>query len=321
VKFGATLTALGLMSATSAFAQAWPSAKPITIIVPYAAGTVTDLVGRLIAEDLGKRLNQQVMIENRAGAGATIGTSAFSKAAPDGYTLLVTGPSPIVNAPLLYKTLSYDPSKFTPVTMVMSSPIMVIVNNDVPAKNLKELIAYAKANPGKLNAGETGNGSTHQLLHYVFEKAAKIDLNLVSYKSTPILDLVAGRIDLILDYPGAYRGHVKDGKIRILANLYSSRHKSWPDVPTMAEAGLPEYPDWLGWYAVYGPPGMPADIVARLNKEIAAYLATPEAAEKFAVQDLLPTSSTPEAVTKQTTHETQVIGAIIKENNIQLDNP
>ncbi len=202
---GAAVVALGLASASPALAQAWPTAKPITIIVPYGAGTVTDYVGRLLADFLGKKLNQQVLVENRAGAGATIGAGAFAKAAPDGYTLLVTGPSPIVNAPLLYKTLSYDPSKFVPISMLMELPIMVVVNNDVPAKDLKELIAYAKANPGKLNAGETGNGSTHQLLHLILEKAAKIDLNLVSYKQTPILDLVAGRIDMILDYPGAYQ--------------------------------------------------------------------------------------------------------------------
>src|SRR6478752_2294046 len=158
VKVGATIAALGLMSATSAFAQAWPTAKTITIIVPYAAGTVTDLVGRLLADDLSKRLNQQVIVENRAGAGATIGTSAFSKAAPDGYTLLVTGPSPIVNAPLLYKSLNYDASKFVPISMLMESPIMVVVNGDAPFKDIKELLAYARANPGKINAGETGNG-------------------------------------------------------------------------------------------------------------------------------------------------------------------
>lgn len=318
---GAALAALGLATAGPASAQAWPTARPITIIVPYGAGTVTDYVGRLLADFLSKKLNQQVLVENRAGAGATIGASAFAKAAPDGYTLLVTGPSPIVNAPLLYKTLSYDPSKFTPVTMLMESPIMVVVNNDAPFKDMKELIAYAKANPGKINAGETGNGSTHQLLHLILEKAAKIDLNLVSYKQTPVLDLVAGRIDMILDYPGAYRGHVANGKVRILTNLDSKRAKDWPNVPTIAEAGLPEYPDWLGWYAVYGPAGMPADIVNKLNAAIGEYLKTPEAAQKFAVQQLIPKGSKPEDVTKQTTHETKVIGDIIRENKISLDSP
>lgn len=321
MRVGAAIAALGLASAGPAAAQAWPTAKQITIIVPYGAGTVTDYVGRLIGDFLSKKLNQQVIVENRAGAGATIGANAFSKAAPDGYTLLVTGPSPIVNAPLLYKTLSYDPTKFVPVTMLMESPIMVVVNNDVPAKNMKELIAYAKANPGKLNAGETGNGSTHQLLHLILEKAAGIDLNLVSYKQTPILDLVAGRIDMILDYPGAYRGHVADGKIRILANLDKKRAKDWPNVPTISEAGLPEYPDWLGWYAVYAPEGTPADIVNKLNAAIGEYLKTPEAAEKFAVQQLIPKWSKPEDVTAQTNHETKVIGAIIKENKISLDSP
>lgn len=321
IGFGAALAAFGMAATTSAVAQAWPTAKPITIIVPYGAGTVTDYVGRLVGDFLSKKLNQQVLVENRAGAGATIGTSAFAKSAPDGYTLLVTGPSPIVNAPLLYKSLSYDPTKFTPVTMLMESPIMVVVNNDVPFKDVKEMVAYAKANPGKLNAGETGNGSTHQLLHLILEKAAKIDLNLVSYKQTPILDLVAGRIDMILDYPGAYKGHVADGKIRILANLDNKRAKDWPNVPTISQAGLPEYPDWLGWYAVYGPAGMPADIVNKLNAAIGEYLKTPEAAEKFAVQQLIPKWSKPEDVTAQTTHESKVIGAIIKENNISLDTP
>ncbi len=262
-----------------------------------------------------------MLVENRAGAGATIGTTAFSKAAPDGYTLLVTGPSPIVNAPLLYKSLNYDASKFVPISMLMESPIMVVVNGDAPFKDIKELLAYARANPGKINAGETGNGSTHQLLHLILEKAGKIDLNLVSYKQTPILDLVAGRIEMILDYPGAYRDFVKEGKIRILANLDSKRAKDWPNVPTIAEAGLPEYPDWLGWYARYAPAGTPDDVVNKLNALINEYLKTPEAAEKFAVQQLIPKGSTPEDVTKQTTHETKIVGEVIRENKISLDNP
>lgn len=319
IRFGAALVAVGLFAMGSASAQNWPS-RTITFIVPYPAGTGADFLGRVLGEAVSKKLNQTVIVENRAGAGATIGTNAFAKSAPDGYTFLVTGPSPIVNAPLLYKQLSYDPTKFVPISMVMESPIMVVVNNDVPAKNLKELVDYARANPGKLNFGETGAGSTHQLLDLIFKSAAKTDVNLVSYKTVyPMMDLIAGRIDVMLDYPGMYTAHVREGKLRILANLNTQRHKTYADVPTTTEAGLPEYPGWLGWFAVFAPQGTPPNIIKTMNEAITEYLKTPDAAQKFSTQDFIPWPSTPEEVTKKMQHETSVLSKVIKDNNISLD--
>jgi tripartite-type tricarboxylate transporter receptor subunit TctC len=302
-----------------ALAQSWP-ARNLTFIVPYPAGTGADFIGRVLGDAVGSRLNQKVIVENRAGAGATIGTGAFANAPADGYTFLVTGPSPIVNAPLLYKSLSYDPTKFTPISMVMESPIVVLVSSEVPANNLKELVAYAKANPGKLKFGETGAGSTHQLLNFIFKKAANVDINMISYKTVyPMMDLVAGRIDVMLDYPGQYVPHVRAGKVKILANLHTSRHKTYPDTPTMAEAGLPEYPGWLGWFAVLAPAGTSKEVVDKMNAALSDFLKTKEAADKFAQQDYIATPSTPEAVTAKMRQETEVLARIIKENNISLD--
>jgi tripartite-type tricarboxylate transporter receptor subunit TctC len=317
---GAAVAALAIAAASPAFAQQnWPT-RQMTFIVPYPAGTGADFLGRVLGEYVGKKLGQTVIVENRAGAGATIGTAAFSRSAPDGYTFLVTGPSPIVNAPLLYKQLSYDATKFVPISMVMESPIMVVVHNDVPAKNLKELVEYARANPGKLNFGETGAGSTHQLLDLIFKSAAKTDINLVSYKTVyPMMDLIAGRIDVMLDYPGMYTQHVKEGKLRILANLNTTRHKTYADVPTMAEAGLPEYPGWLGWFAVFAPQGTPPDIIKKMNEAITEYLKTPEATERFSTQNFIPWPSTPEEVTKKMEHESAILSKVIKDNNISLD--
>lgn len=319
IGFGAALAAFALATAGSAMAQAWPTAKSINIIVPYGAGTGVDLVGRLLADGIGQRINQQILVENRPGAGATIGAAAFAKAAPDGYTFMVTGASPVVNAPQLYRQLSYDPTKFTPIGMVMSTPIMIIVSADTKVNNLQELIALAKAKPGTVAAGDIGAGSTHQLLDLILEQVAGIKLNHVSYKGSPMMDLVAGRINVMLDYPGQYAPHVKDGKVRILANLDSKRAKNYPDIPTMAEAGVPGYPDWLGWFAVYAPAGTPADIVTKMNAALNDYLKSPEAAQKFAVVEYIPAPSTPEEVTKKTDHETAVLSKIIKENKIQLD--
>jgi tripartite-type tricarboxylate transporter receptor subunit TctC len=318
IGLGAAFAALAAVSPAVA-QQNWPT-RQMTFIVPYPAGTGADFLGRVLGEAVSKKLGQTVIVENRAGAGATIGTNAFSKAAPDGYTFLVTGPSPIVNAPLLYKQLSYDPTKFVPVSMVMESPIVVVVHNDVPAKNLKELVDYARANPGKLNFGETGAGSTHQLLDLIFKSAAKADVNLVSYKTVyPMMDLIAGRIDVMLDYPGMYTQHVKEGKLRILANLHSKRHDTYADVPTMAEAGLPEYPGWLGWFAVFAPQGTPPDIIKKMNEAITEYLKTPDATQRFAAQNFIPWPSTPEEVTKKMQHETSILSKVIKDNNISLD--
>lgn len=318
MRFSAALAAFALATIGSATAQNWPS-KPITIIVPYGAGTGADLVARLWGDYLGQKTGQQVIVEDRPGAGATIGTAAFSKAAPDGYTLLLTGPSPIVNAPQLYKQLSYDPSKFVPVGMVMSTPIMVIVNNDVKANNVKELIALAKASPGGVAAGDIGAGSTFQLLNLMFEQAAGVKLTHVSYKGSPMMDLVAGRVNVMLDYPGQYAPYVKEGKVRILANLDSKRHEKYPNAPTIGEAGLPAYPDWLGWFAVYAPAGTPADVAARINAVLNDYLKSPEAAQKFATLEYIPWASTPAEVTKKTDHESAVLSKIIKENKISLD--
>lgn len=317
-RFCAAFAILSFLTLTPATAQNWPS-KSLTLIVPYAAGTGTDYVARVVAEGISQRINQQIIVENRPGAGATIGASSFAKAAPDGYTFMLTGASPVVNAPQLYRQLSYDPTKFTPIGMVMSTPIMLIVSADTKANSLQELIAFAKANPGVLSAGDIGAGSTHQLLDLILERAADIKLNHVSYKGSPMLDLVAGRINIMLDYPGQYSGHVKDGKVRILANLHSKRHANYPNVPTMAEGGVPAYPDWLGWFAVYGPSGLPADIVSKMNAAMNDFLKSPEAAQKFAVQEYIPAPSTPEEVTKKVDQETAVLSKIIKENNIALD--
>ncbi len=286
--------ALALLAtvAFTAQAQEWPS-KPVKLIVAYPPGGAVDNVGRLLAEKLSTSLGQPVIIENKAGAGGLIGADAVARSAPDGYTFVLGTVSSHAIAPSVYKKMPYDPvADFAPISLVALTPYFITVNPAVPAKTLAELIAYAKANPDKLNFGSSGNGTTPHLAGELFNTMAGVKINHVPYKgSAPMVtDLLGNQVQVAFD--NTVIPNVKAGKLRALAATGSTRLAAMPDVPTAAEAGLPGY-EAVGWMGVYGPKGTPPAIANKLAAEIAKAMALPDVREKLNAQGFQSATDTP----------------------------
>ena len=276
----AALACLGQL----ALAQSWP-AKPIHFIVPFAPGGQSDIVARTIAEKLAGRLGQPVVVENKAGAATTIGADFVAKSPADGYTILLA-PAPFVITQYAYPKLPYDSRKdFTPVTLLVTNPMVVTVNASVPAKNFAEFVALMKTQPGKLNYGSPGNGSLPHVATEMFKQRAGLDAVHIPYKGggPAVIDLVGGQISFMFASPLEVMQHVKSGKLRVLAATSPARLSYWPEVPTVIESGYPDY-EALAWFGVVAPAATPRDIVARLATEISAILATPEVKERLAAQ-------------------------------------
>jgi tripartite-type tricarboxylate transporter receptor subunit TctC len=264
------------ITAVSATAQSWPN-KPITLVVPFAAGGGTDAFARPLAAQLDKQLNARVLIENRAGAGGTTGAALAAKAAPDGYTFFV-GATHHAIAPSIYPKLSYDiMSDFIPIAMIARPPHVVVVNPaKVQAKTLKELIDTATSQPGKMTYASAGNGTTHHLAGELFKALSKTQISHVAYRGAgPALqDLIGGHVDMAFDGLGSSAAAIAAGQIRALAVAAPKRNSAFPDVPTTAEAGLTGF-EVATWYAIWAPKGTPADIVERMTTEIEKALAEP----------------------------------------------
>ncbi|CAG2149217.1 Bug family tripartite tricarboxylate transporter substrate binding protein [Cupriavidus numazuensis] len=263
--------------APSALADTWPS-KPVTVIVPFPAGGGTDAFARPLTAQLSKQLGKQFVIDNRGGAGGTVGASVAAKAAPDGYTVFIGGAHHAI-APSFYKKLDYDIEKdFIPVTVIAQPPQVVVVNpTRVHANTLQELLDYARKNPGKLNYGSAGNGSSHHLAGELFKLQTKTFITHIPYKGAgPALsDLIAGQVDMMFDGLGSSAQHIRAGRIKALAVASAKRSPAFPNVPTAAEAGVPNY-EVSTWYAMWVPKGTPKDIVDRLYTETEKALNTPE---------------------------------------------
>lgn len=255
--------------ASHAQAQTWPE-KPITFVVPFAAGGGTDAFARPLAAQLDMQLGTRVLIENRAGAGGTVGASQASKAAPDGYTFFV-GAAHHAIAPALYPNLDYNLEKdFIPVALIARPPQVVVVNPDkVTAKTLAEFIAYLKANPDKLNYGSAGAGTTHHLAGELFKIVTKTRIVHVPYRGAgpAMQDLVAGHVPLVFDGLGSSAAQIRDGKLRALAVAAPKRVPAFPDIPTAVEAGVPGY-EVATWYGVFAPKNTPPAVVERMTKEL-----------------------------------------------------
>jgi tripartite-type tricarboxylate transporter receptor subunit TctC len=284
-----------------AFAQSpdasWPS-KPIHMIVPLPAGSAVDLVGRLVAQKLGTRLGQTIVVDDRPGASGIIGTEALVRAAPDGYTLGMATTTTLATAPVLDPNLPYDPIKdVAPVALLGVSPYVLVAHPGVPARNLQELIALAKAKPGSLSYSSVGEASLAHLGGLLLSSMAGIELNHIPYKSSThaVLDLVEGRIDLQLGILPTTLQLIRTGKLRALAVTTEKRLDELPDVPTFEESGLKGFEASL-WFAVIAPKGMSPAIVARLNREIEAIIAEPDVKKAWAVQGIFPQGSTAEAL-------------------------
>jgi len=280
MRFAFALAALGLAAAPAAVAQTYP-AKPITLIVPFAAGSGTDGVARIVAQKLSERLKQQVLVENKAGASAQIGAEYVAKAKPDGYTLFMTTNTSHSANPSLFKTLRYDPIKdFTPIVRTGELPFAVAVNPALPVKSLQELLDYAKANPGKISYA-TPN-STSLVASETIKAMAKVDIVGVQYKSSPqaLTDLIGGQLEMYVVDLGSGLSTIKSGKVRTLAVTPARGSKILPDAPPVAKtlAGF----DLTSWNGILGPAGLPKPIVDRLNAETQAVLAEKEVQDKLA---------------------------------------
>lgn len=303
-----------------AFAQDFPS-KPLTIIVPFASGGTTDILARVVAQGLGTELGQSVVVDNRAGAGGNIGASAVARAPADGYTLLMgTVGTHAINASL-YKKLPFDPIKdFAPLTRVANVPNLLVANPKQPFKNVQELIAYAKANPGKVNFGSSGSGSSIHLSGELFKSMAKVDMQHVPYKgSAPaVTDLLGNQISIMFDNMPSAIQHVRSGKLRPLAVTTAKRSPELPDVPTIAEAGVPGY-EATSWFGLFAPAGTPAAVLARLNKALVKVLSQPEIKKKINEQGAETYSETPEQFAAFIQAESTKWGKVVKESGASLD--
>jgi tripartite-type tricarboxylate transporter receptor subunit TctC len=265
----ARVLAAALLLPVVALAQTWPT-KPVRLISPFAAGGGTDAFARPLAAQLTIQTGQNFFIENRAGAGGTIGADVAAKAAPDGYTFLVGAVHHTI-AVSVYAKLPYDLERdLIPVTMVASVPSVVVVHPKVPVSSVKELIAYAKANPNKLNYGSAGNGTSHHLAGEMFKVLTATDINHVPYKGAgpAMQDLLGGQVDLMFDGMGTSGPQIRGGKLRPLAVTTAARSPAFPEIPTMLEAGVPDYLVTT-WYGIWAPAGTPREIVNRMQMEVA----------------------------------------------------
>ncbi len=263
-------------------AQSWP-AKPVRLVVPFTAGGSTDTVARIMAEKLSPRLGQPVIVENKAGAGGSVGSDFVAKSPADGYTLLVGTSSTMAIAPHLYTKLPYSPLRdLTPVTLLGTADIIVVVNATVPVKTIPELLAYAKANPGKLTFASGGNGSISHLLGEYFKSMAGVDLLHVPYKGDAqmVTDLIGGQVSMAFGTAVAFLPHIRSGKVVPLAVTNPRRSTTQPQWPTVSESGVPGY-EAVQWFGIAAPTGTPKEVVARLSEELRAILALPDVRARF----------------------------------------
>ena len=312
------LPALPIESGPAAAQDVYPS-RPIRFIVPFAAGAgVLDIMARLVGQHLGQSLGQQVLIDNRPGAGGNVGAEVAAKAVPDGYTMLM-GAVALVVSPYLYARLPFDPlTDLAPVTQVNSAPLMLVVHPSLPVNSVAELIAYAKARPGALNYGSGGVGATPFLATELFKSMAGIDVVHVPYKggAPALADLVAGQLSFMIENVPGTLPFVKDGKLRALAITSRQRLALVPELPTMEEAGVPGY-EMIGWNGIFVPKATPPEIVARLNAELVKVLRSTEVGEQLARLGAVPVGDTPEQFGAFVKAESARWGKIIKDLGIK----
>jgi tripartite-type tricarboxylate transporter receptor subunit TctC len=280
----ALLATLGIACAAVADAQSWPN-HPVRMIVPFAPGGATDIIARLVGQKLGERLGQSIVIENKPGAGTTVGNAEVAKARNDGYTLLFA-PTPFVISQVVYPSLPYDPQKdFASVSLLAVSPFILVVNASFPARTTAELVALAKAKPGTISFASAGNGTVPHLAGELFKLRAGVDLQHVPYKGggPAIIDLVSAQVPMMFATPIEVSQHVQSGRLRVLGTTSLQRLASLPDVPTLSESGYPDF-EVLSFFGVLAPAGTPADIVGRLASELAAVMELADVRERFAQQ-------------------------------------
>jgi tripartite-type tricarboxylate transporter receptor subunit TctC len=301
-------------------AQSYPS-KPIRYVVPYPPGGTTDIISRLIAQKLTESFGQPVIVENKAGAGGVVGTDSVAKAIPDGYTILMGSAGPLTINPSLLKNIPYDPIRdFAPITTVAVVPSMLVVNPSVPANSVQDLIALAKARPGRLSFASTGNGGAPHLGGELFKLATNTDILHVPYKgsSPAVNDLLGGQISMMFEQIPAVLPHVKSGKLRALGVGGARRSPALPDTPTISEAGVPGFAVST-WFGVLAPGGTPAPIVSKLNAEIVRILNAPEMREKLTALGAELETSTPEQFAAMIKAEIDKWAQVIRKSGVKAD--
>jgi tripartite-type tricarboxylate transporter receptor subunit TctC len=313
------LAALCAIAAPLAQAQKFPE-RPIRFIVPFPPGGGNDILARVIAPKMAEFLGQPVIVDNRAGAGGNIGADIAAKSAPDGYTILIASNQVTMN-PALYAKLPFDIEKdFEPIALAASVPMVLVVHPSVAARSVRELIALAKANPGKLNHSTPGTGTPQHIAFEVFNHAAGINITHVPYKGTgpAIADLIGGQVQAAFGTMPSIEQHVKAGKLRALAVATPKRSQAMRDVPTVAESGLPGY-DVSLWYSILAPAGTPKEIVGRISSSIAKALALPEVRDKLVAQGFDVSYLNPEQMSELMRRDTARWGKSLPEIGLKLD--
>lgn len=324
--FAASLVGAGALASSlvagvqSAAAQSWP-ARPVTLVVPFPAGASTDVVARFLAEKLRADLGQSFIVDNRPGAGGNLAAGIVTRAAPDGYTLFVSSSGPLATNKLLYKSISFDPTKdFEPIAMIGDVNVIVTVHPSVPVKTLAELIAYGKANPGKLSFGSPGYGLMGHIAGELIQRAGGFTMTHVPYRgSAPLAaDITAGVVNVAVDFLPPYIELAKGGQVRALAVTADARAPQLPDVPTLEESGLPGI-NASSWFALVGPKGLPQPIVESLSKATIAWIKSPEGKEQLEKIGVRPIGGGPDAIRKAQAGEFAKWTEVVKAAAISLD--
>lgn len=314
---------IGLMAASFSInvaSQAWP-AKPIRMVVPFAPGGAVDVTGRVVAQALSARLGQQVIVENRGGAGGMIGVDVVAKSPPDGYTIVMGTAGTMAINQHMYSKMPFDPVKdFVAITPAGQALNALCVHPSLPAKSVKELIALAKAQPNKLNFATGGIGASDHIATELFMSLAGVRMSHVPYKGggPAMIDLLAGNVDLGFSTLATAIGPIKAGRLRALGVTSSKRFELLPDVPTVAEAGVPGY-ESVAWYGLFAPAGTPAEVVRKLNAETVAVLQMQDVRRRLTESGVLPVSSSSEAFAAYVVAESARWGKLIRSNNIKAD--
>ncbi len=314
----ATLVAL-VPGLAQAQAQAWP-AKPVTVVVPFPAGGGTDAFARPLFAQLTRQLGQQVIVDNRGGAGGNVGATIAAKSAPDGYTWFMGAVHHTI-APSIYPKLDYNlQNDFVPVALISSVPQVIVVNPQVPAKTLPELLAYIKANPGKVNYGSAGNGTSHHLAGELFKLQTKTFITHIPYRGAgPALqDLLAGQVEMMFDGLGSSATHIRNGRLRALAVASERRAPGFPDIPTSAEGGVPTY-QVATWYGLWAPRNTPKEVIDRMTAELQKAYATQEIKDAWTALGAEVPTLTGKAFGDFVTAQTRHWGEVVKAAGVKLD--
>lgn len=313
------LTVVGALAATSAMAQTYPT-QPVKIVVAFPPGGATDVLGRLVAQGLSEKLGKSFVVENRAGASGIVGSESVARAAPDGGTLLFTASSH-ATLKALYPNLSYDPVKdFAPIVLVATTPYLLVVHPSLGVSDVGQLLAYARANPGKLSYASTGMGTAQHLAGELLKRDAKVDIMHIPYKGSGAVrgDLLSGRVPMMFDNVAVMTAYVNRGELRGLAVTTSRRTPLAPQVPTVSEAGLPGF-EIDGWFGLLAPAGTSPEIVRTLNEAVNAVIKDPVLAKRFADVGAVAVGGTSRQLADYIKAESDKWGGVIRESNIKAD--